>query len=205
MAPSGPHTAPAQARPLPWRRARKAWVGCEGGGIVVGLAAGTGEVSSRAPERHPGGCSGLQSMESEGARVLESPGAMLWHQQQKLSKEGGPCTHLWGRKGRWWLKQWWSHSEPRPAPRREPGEKRRPTFTTSPRRALHSFKMTSKDSPGGPAVRNPPCNAEDVGSTPGWGTRIPHPWMCATHRSRHTVPGESACLNKTSHRTRGRP
>lgn len=40
MAPSGPHTAPAQARPLPWRRARKAWVGGEGGGIVVGLAAG---------------------------------------------------------------------------------------------------------------------------------------------------------------------
>ena len=54
-------------------------MGSEGGGGVVGLAAGTGEASSRAPERHPGGCSGLQSVESEGGRVLESPGATLWH------------------------------------------------------------------------------------------------------------------------------
>ena len=28
--------------------------------------------------------------------------------------------------------------------------------------------------PGGPVVKNPPCNAGDAGSTPGWGTKIPH-------------------------------
>ena len=32
----------------------------------------------------------------------------------------------------------------------------------------------SQDFPGGPMVKNLPCNAEDVGSIPGWGTRIPH-------------------------------
>ena len=30
------------------------------------------------------------------------------------------------------------------------------------------------DFPGGPAVKNPPCNAGDVDSIPGPGTRIPH-------------------------------
>ena len=28
--------------------------------------------------------------------------------------------------------------------------------------------------PGGPVVKNPPCNAEDMGLIPGWGTKIPH-------------------------------
>ena len=28
--------------------------------------------------------------------------------------------------------------------------------------------------PGGPVVKNLPCNAGDVGSIPGWGTKIPH-------------------------------
>ena len=26
--------------------------------------------------------------------------------------------------------------------------------------------------PGGPAIRNLPCNAADAGSIPGWGTKI---------------------------------
>ena len=30
------------------------------------------------------------------------------------------------------------------------------------------------DFPGGPVVNNPPSNAGDVGSLPGWGTKIPH-------------------------------
>ena len=30
------------------------------------------------------------------------------------------------------------------------------------------------DFPGGPEVKNPPPNAGDVGSIPGWGTKIPH-------------------------------
>ena len=29
------------------------------------------------------------------------------------------------------------------------------------------------DLPGGPVVKNLPCNAGDVGSIPGWGTKIP--------------------------------
>ena len=28
--------------------------------------------------------------------------------------------------------------------------------------------------PGGPVVKNPPSNAGDTGSIPGWGTKIPH-------------------------------
>ena len=31
-----------------------------------------------------------------------------------------------------------------------------------------------RDFPGGPVVKNPPCNAGDVGSIPGQGTKIPH-------------------------------
>ena len=30
------------------------------------------------------------------------------------------------------------------------------------------------DFPGGPVVKNPPSNAGDAGSIPGWGTKIPH-------------------------------
>ena len=30
------------------------------------------------------------------------------------------------------------------------------------------------DFPGGPIIKNPPCNAGDAGSTPGQGARIPH-------------------------------
>ena len=32
----------------------------------------------------------------------------------------------------------------------------------------------ARDSPGGPAVKHPPCNAGDSGSIPDWGTKIPH-------------------------------
>ena len=28
--------------------------------------------------------------------------------------------------------------------------------------------------PGGPMVKNPPCNARDAGWIPGWGIKIPH-------------------------------
>ena len=31
-----------------------------------------------------------------------------------------------------------------------------------------------RDFPGGPVVKNPPYNAGDKGSIPGWGTKIPH-------------------------------
>ena len=31
-----------------------------------------------------------------------------------------------------------------------------------------------EDFPGGPVVRNPPARTGDMGSIPGWGTKIPH-------------------------------
>ena len=31
-----------------------------------------------------------------------------------------------------------------------------------------------RDFPGGPVVKNPPCNAGDAGLIPGGGTKIPH-------------------------------
>ena len=35
-------------------------------------------------------------------------------------------------------------------------------------------KHQAADLPGGPVVKNPSCNAEDAGSIPGRGTKIPH-------------------------------
>ena len=36
-------------------------------------------------------------------------------------------------------------------------------------------KLPSKgDFPGGPVVKNLPCNAGNTGLIPGWGTKIPH-------------------------------
>ena len=32
------------------------------------------------------------------------------------------------------------------------------------------MKTSGRDFPGGPAVKNPPSKAGDVGSIPGWGT-----------------------------------
>ena len=49
-----------------------------------------------------------------------------------------------------------------------------------------------RDFPGGPVVKNPPYNARDMGSIPGWGTRIPH---AAGQLSPHTTATELMCLN----------
>ena len=38
-------------------------------------------------------------------------------------------------------------------------------------------KMPSWDFPSGPVVKNLPCNAGEMSSIPGWGTKIPHPCM----------------------------
>ena len=38
---------------------------------------------------------------------------------------------------------------------------------------MHQMTL-SRDFPGGPVVKNPPSNAGDIGSIPGWGTKIPH-------------------------------
>ena len=34
--------------------------------------------------------------------------------------------------------------------------------------------ITTRDFPGGRGIKNPPCNAGVMGSTSGWGTKIPH-------------------------------
>ena len=47
--------------------------------------------------------------------------------------------------------------------------------------------------PGGPMVKNLPCNAEDTSSIPGQGTKIPR---TAEYLSSHTVTRESLLLNK---------
>ena len=52
------------------------------------------------------------------------------------------------------------------------------------------------DFPGGPVVKNPPSNAEDAGSIPGRGTKMPHATgqlsLCATTT-------ELVCLNERAH------
>ena len=49
-------------------------------------------------------------------------------------------------------------------------------------------KHKAGDFPGGPVVKNLPSNAADVGSIPGWGTKIPHATgqlsPCATIREK---------------------
>ena len=39
-------------------------------------------------------------------------------------------------------------------------------------------KISCKDFPGGPVVKNPPSNAGGAGSIPGRGTEIPHVAWC---------------------------
>ena len=36
------------------------------------------------------------------------------------------------------------------------------------------LKDLPRDFPGGPVIKNPPCDAGDTGSIPGQGTKIPH-------------------------------
>ena len=39
---------------------------------------------------------------------------------------------------------------------------------------MYNTKNEPWDFPGGPVVKNPPSNAGDRGSIPGWGAKIPH-------------------------------
>ena len=41
--------------------------------------------------------------------------------------------------------------------------------------------MLHRDFPHGPVVKNLPSNAEDLGSIPGVGTKIPHAWGNGAH------------------------
>ena len=60
----------------------------------------------------------------------------------------------------------------------------------------------SRDFPGGPGVKNPPCNAGYVGLTPGWGTKISH---ATKQLSPHTATTEPVHLNKRSYVMQLRP
>ena len=54
--------------------------------------------------------------------------------------------------------------------------------------ANYKVKKMTEDFSGDPAVKNPPRNSEDVGSSSGWGTWIPHtsgllsPWVTAREK-----------------------
>ena len=63
---------------------------------------------------------------------------------------------------------------------------------------MHLFCVTFKiramrDFPGGPVVKNTPSNAGDVGSIPGWGTKIPH---AAGQLSPRTAMKDPTCCNE---------
>ena len=59
------------------------------------------------------------------------------------------------------------------------------------------------DFPGGPVVKNTPCNAGDVGLIPGWGTKTLHAVeqlvLCATTTAPAPTTREAICLNERSH------
>ena len=50
------------------------------------------------------------------------------------------------------------------------------------------YRQISQDFPGGPVVKNLPCNARDSGSTPGQGTKIPHAMQQLSPSSTTTEP-----------------
>ena len=55
---------------------------------------------------------------------------------------------------------------------------------------MFCFKRYKGDFPGGPVVKNPPSNAGDASSIPGWRTKIPH---AAGQLSPRTATTEPAC------------
>ena len=55
-----------------------------------------------------------------------------------------------------------------------------------------AIKKAYRDFPGGPVVKNPPCNAGDTGSIPGRGTKIRH---ATGQLSPHNTTTELARLN----------
>ena len=59
------------------------------------------------------------------------------------------------------------------------------------------FKIKHRsDFPGGPVIKNPPSNAGDAGSIPGWETKIPHG---AGQLSPRATTREPACPNYRAH------
>ena len=54
-------------------------------------------------------------------------------------------------------------------------------------------RVRPRDFPGGPVVKNAPCNAGDMGSIPGQGTKIPH-------AERQLSPGSTTRENPMGHK-----
>ena len=61
---------------------------------------------------------------------------------------------------------------------------------------FYSLEKSYWDFSGGPVVKNPPCNAGDMGLIPGRGTRIPY---AAGQLSPHTTAREPVCCNYRAH------
>ena len=63
---------------------------------------------------------------------------------------------------------------------------------------MANFNLNKKkrDFPGSPVVKNPPYNAGDAGSIPGWVTKIPH---AAGQLSLRATTTELTCLNERAH------
>ena len=63
--------------------------------------------------------------------------------------------------------------------------------------------------PGGPVIKNPPCNAGDVGSIPGQGTKIPYALkqlaIVPQLLNMRATPRESVPFNERSHLPQLRP
>ena len=55
--------------------------------------------------------------------------------------------------------------------------------------SVYCTTMWIRDFPGGPVVKNLPCNAGDTGLIPGWGNKIPH---TAEQLSPHITTTESS-------------
>ena len=68
--------------------------------------------------------------------------------------------------------------------------------TSSSHQAYVDLKKLHRDLPGGPVVRNLPCNAGDAGSISGQGTKIRHAVrqlsLCATAREKPVCCNEDA-------------
>ena len=68
-------------------------------------------------------------------------------------------------------------------------------LTMKYRNSLSKKRVSRKwlrDFLGGPVVKNPPANAGDAGSNPGWGAGIPH---AVGHLSLHATMREPARVN----------
>ena len=103
------------------------------------------------------------------------------------------------------------HARP-PCPSPTPGvhSDSRPLSLRKPQ-MMHQIPLFKTEG-GGPVVKNPPSNAGDVGSIPGWGTKIPHATgqlspsatstepMCCSYRSlqatARTQPSQNLKNNK---------